>query len=636
MFPALLNWSSAALLAAGLAASQILLGGWWYPALAAPGYLLAGAAAVLAGLAFGKTQDAPGAWCTGSVLLFTAYLFWRQAASPDAYAARADAWLVLGALAVYLTAAWQLRGDGPRWIVLGAIFALSLMQVAIVLLQFTAASAFHPLAEWVPTMRLPTGQEELPHRGFVSGTLASRGTLSSVLQASTFFALGLLLWGRVSAAVRLLLIWVTAAGFAGLVLTLSRAAYLGMTFGLVVFALLSFFVMNRGAVVHRFWLIFGALLLTVLPLFVALLVGTESVLVRFRLDELGGDAWRESLWFTVVPPMLKLDPWFGVGANLFDQLSLRYRAGAFEARPVHAHNDWLQLLVEYGRIGLALGVSVFILHFAAAWRNALRLARESSATGWWPQSMELGLLTGSLAALTAQGVHSFFDYRLHVAATALLVALAAGWIAGARLGPEARRWGRLPMWLRAMAVLPALPGAVLVWWVMRDGPAERYALLAENARALGDAGAAAGYVHRGMLLQPGNPALLDIAAANAGAMFTPELRLPARGLWISQSADFGERVILQRPGLAAAVQSYALAETYRWNFEKALPFHLRGIALDPDAATGYEFLAWHFAARGQREEALRLFRLARRLPWARSGTPQSTEELDQALGGSNP
>lgn len=636
MFSALLNWSSAALLAAGLVASQILLGGWWYPALAAPGYLLAGVAAVLAGLAFWKTQDAPGAWCTGSVLLFAAYLFWRQAVSPDAYAARADAWLVLGALAVYLTAAWQLRADGPRWIVLGTVFALSLVQVTIVLLQFTAASAFHPLAEWLPAMRLPTGQEELPHRGFVSGTLASRGTLSSVLQASTFFALGLLVWGRVSAAVRLLLIWVTAAGFAGLVLTLSRAAYLGVTFGLVVFALVSFFVMNRGAVVHRFWLILGALLLTLLPLFVALLVGTESVLVRFRLGELGGDAYREALWFTVIPPMLKLDPWFGAGANMFDQLSLRYRAGAFDARPVHAHNDWLQLLVEYGRIGLALGVSVFVMHFAAAWRNALRLARESSATGWWPQSMELGLLTGSLAALTAQGVHSFFDYRLHVASTALLVALAAGWIAGARLGPEARRWSRLPVWLRLMAVMPALPGAVLFSWVVRDGPAERYALLAENARALGDAGAAADYVSRGIMRQPGNPALLDLAAANAGARFEPKPRRPARDLWISQSAEFGRLVVQQRPRLAAAVQSYALAETYRWNFPRALPLHLRGIALDPDASSGYEFLAWHFAAQGRTDEALRLFRLARRLPWARSGMPQSSEELEQALGGSNP
>ncbi len=78
-----LNWLCASLLAVGLIASQVLLGGWWYPALAAPGYLLVGAAAVVAGLALAGAKDAPGAWCTGTTLAFAAYLFWRQSGSPD-------------------------------------------------------------------------------------------------------------------------------------------------------------------------------------------------------------------------------------------------------------------------------------------------------------------------------------------------------------------------------------------------------------------------------------------------------------------------------------------------------------------------------------------------------------------------
>ena len=119
-------WCAAALLAAGLAASQLLLGGWYYPVLAAPGYLLVGLAAVVAGVAFWKTENAPGAWCIGVTLLFAGYLFWRQAGSPDAYVARDDAWLLLGALAVYLMAAWQLRGAGPTWLVLVVLFVLML------------------------------------------------------------------------------------------------------------------------------------------------------------------------------------------------------------------------------------------------------------------------------------------------------------------------------------------------------------------------------------------------------------------------------------------------------------------------------------------------------------------------------
>ncbi len=628
-------WLSATLLAAALLASQLFLGGWYYPALAAPAYVFAGAAAVLAGLTFWKAQDAPGAVCVGTVLLMAAYLFWRQSVSPDAYAARVDAWLLLGALAVYLTAAWHLREDGPRWLVLAVVFAAAVTQVAIVLVQFSSEAAFHPLADWALKMRLPTGEEGLANRGFVTGTLASRGALSSVLQASTFLALGLLVWGRVNAAVRLLLVWVTAIGFAGLVLTLSRAAYLGVSSGLVVFALLGFFILNRGAVVHRLWLISAALLLTMLPLLVAFFVGTESLLVRFRLDELGGDSFREALWFTVVPPMLKLDPWFGVGANMFDQLSLRYRAGAFDVPPIHAHNDWLQLLIEYGRLGLLLGVIVFIAHFAAAWRNALRLARDSAAIGWWPQSMELGLLAGSIAALTAQGVHSFFDYRLHVVSTALLVALAAGWIAGARLSPEARRWVRLPAWLRALAIMPAIPGAILVWWVVRDGPAEMSVLRAENAVWRSDLPGAAAAVAEGIASDPHNPRLLALAGDHAVRERGVDFGRPERGFWAESSSKFWLLSLTARPGDPEAVREYALSLSHRGLFDESLPWHLRSIALDPDYATPYEYLAYSYLRQGKNEEALRLFRLARRLPGSVS-SPQSREELDRVLGRSAP
>ena len=106
-------------------------------------------------------------------------------------------------------------------------------------------------------------------------------------------------------------------------------------------------------------------------------------------------------------------------------------------------------------------------------------------------------------------------------------------------------------------------------------------------------------------------------------------------VWADLSVGSWKRAAADRPRFPIAAREYALAETHRWNFETALPLHLRGIALDPDAATGYEYLGWYFAAQGRTEEALRLFRLARRLPGA-SATPRNSDELNGALGGSNP
>lgn len=635
MAAGILIWLSAGFLAAGLAVSQFLLGGWFYPALAVPGYLFVAAAAVLAGVAFWKTSDAPGAWCVGTTLLFAGYLFWRQATSPDLYVAREDAWLLLGALCVYLSAAWQLRGDGPRWILIGTIAFLIVLQAAIVIAQFAAESPFHPLADLALRMRLPQGDEGIVNRGYVSGTLSSRGSLSAVLQAMTFLALGVLVWGRGSASLKITLLWVTAAGFAGQLLSLSRAGYLGLAVGMATFALVSFFILNRGTFVHRFVLGAGILILALLPLLFAVCVGTESILVRFRLEEIGGDAFREALWFRTARPMMAIDPLFGAGANIFDQLSLRYRDAAFDVRPIHAHNDWLQLLVEYGWIGLASGAAVFSVHFFAGLKNAMKLARDAGLTGLWPQSMELGLVSGALAAWSAQGIHSFFDYRLHIAPVALLLGLAGGWLAGARLDLTSRSVSFTPWWLRAAGLMPLLPGILLGLWVWRDAPAELRVLRAENAVMRSDLVGLARYVSEGLREDPRHPRLLGLAGESAVLSRGVDFRRPESGFWAERASDFWRWSLERRPYHAEGMREYALTLSHRGLFDEALPFHLRAIGLDPDAATAYEYLGYHYLREGKYAEAVRLFRLASRLPGA-SRTPQDEASIGRFLRPSRP
>lgn len=604
-----INWSSAALLAAALAVSEVLLGGWWYPALAAPGYLMVGASAVLAGLLFMRSSGAPAAWCVGTTLLFGGYLLWRQSASPDPYAARDDTWLLLGALSVYLTAAWQLRGEGARRLVVGTLCFMVLVQTALAVAQFTGEAAFHPLAELGPLLGLPGEEAEMTNRGYVSGTLAGRGSLSAVLQSSTFLALGLLVWGRERVVVKLLLLWVTAAGFAGLALCLSRAAYLGVGAGLIMFVLVSFFVLNRGALAHRFWLTAGVLALLAVVLGLALTLGLESIAVRLRFDALGFDAYRQSLWFTVAPPMLSLDPWFGAGANMFDQLSLRYRGDSMAGLPVHAHNDWLQLLIEYGRLGFILGCLFFVMHLASGWRTALRLARETPPDGLLPRSTDLGLITGALAVLVAQGVHSIFDYRLHVQAAVLPVALAAGWIAAAR---GAAAYGPTPWWLKTLGLLPAIAGGMLLWSVGRDASAEGKVLQAMQARQRSDAAEMWRLAREGLAMAPEHPRLLLAAGEAAVTEGNQASTGAARFAWYIRAADHYDAAARARPFLAQALRESALARDWSGRPAEALPVHLRAIARDPDQARGYEYLGLHFWRLGRTEEAERLLRLARR------------------------
>ncbi len=607
----ILQWTSAGFLAAGLAASQIFLGGAWFLALAVPGYFLVGVAGVVAGLLFWRSSEAPGAWCSGVVLLFAAYLLWRQSASLDAFAAREDVVLLLGALAVYLTAAWQLRGDGPRWLVLGVIFLLVVVQTGLAVAQFTAEAAFHPLADLLPALDLPDGDQPGHGAGWITGTLASRGSLSAVLLASTFLALGMLVWGREGVAVKLLLLWVTAAGFVGLALCLSRAAYLGAIAGLITFALVSFFVLTRGALAHRLWLAAGALLLTAASLLLAFTVGLESVTVRLRVDALGLDAYRESLWFVTAAPMLGLEPWFGTGANSFDLLSLRYRGSTPATLPVHAHNDWLQLLIEYGRIGFALGVLFFIVHLLAGFRGVLRLTRDTPPVGLLPRSTELGLATGALAVLVAQGMHSFFDFRLHVPAVVFLVALAAGWLAA---GGRTSMGAGFPWWLRPLGLLPAVAGAFLLWVVGREAAAEVKVLQATNAMYRGEMAEVWDLASDGLGHDPGHPRLHFLAGTAARAQARALAGAADEARWYAWSADHFGEAVRQRPLWPEALREYALALDWSHRALMARPYYLRAIARDPDWAVGYEYLALHLWRRGRLDEAERLLHAARRLP----------------------
>ncbi len=612
-----LNWLCASLLAVGLIALQVLLGGWWYPALAAPGYLLVGAAAVVAGLALAGAKDAPGAWCTGTTLAFAAYLFWRQSGSPDSYAAQADNWLLLGALSVYLTMAWQLRAGGPRWVLLGVLFVLLTCQVFLAVAQFAAETPFHPWAKLARHMALPTGDVPLANRGWISGTLASRTALAGTVEVTSFLALGMLVWGRGGAAVKLILLWVTSIGFVGLSLSLSRSAYLGVPVGVAAFALLSFFLVRRGALAHRGLLAAGALALVALSLSLAFAAGAGSISVQLRLAELGLDEYRERLWFLTVPPMLSLDPWLGAGANLFDQLSLRYRGAGFTAKPVHAHNDWLQLLIEYGRIGFLLGAAFFLVHVSAGWRNAMRLSRQTIPAGILPQSFELGLCTGGIAALAAVGAHAVFDYSLHIPAVALLTALAAGGLAAARIDATANPPEPLPAWLRLLALMPVVPGALLVWSVALDGPAEYRALQAENALVAGDTARAWDLSIEGLGLRSSNARLLVLAGEAAGQLGDGAADRREKREWYWRAAQYFSEAVRERPFFAYAWREQGLALDSAGKYDRALPAHLRAIARDPDHARGYEYLALHYWRQGRTEEAVRLFRLAQQFPGSR-------------------
>lgn len=151
--------------------------------------------------------------------------------------------------------------------------------------------------------------------------------------------------------------------------------------------------------------------------------------------------------------MFAASPVLGVGLGTYGELFTRFSRG--DAVLGYAHNDYAQWLAETGLVGLAVASAV-------ACQLVLGLGRYLNAG----DRADRALPAGAWAGLAALGVHSAFDWNLHIPANALLACMVAG-LAGASSqdssAPAKRAAGkgpvvaeRWPGWALAVACLFSL------------------------------------------------------------------------------------------------------------------------------------------------------------------------------------
>jgi tetratricopeptide (TPR) repeat protein len=123
-------------------------------------------------------------------------------------------------------------------------------------------------------------------------------------------------------------------------------------------------------------------------------------------------AWMDTL------SMISERPVFGVGPGNYGPVYEKYRQRVPNLRMemVHAHNEPLELLAEYGLIGglLALGVLISVLV------QLIRLICTS------PRVYHALPAAAFIGALAGTAVHGFFDFELRIFPNAMMLALLAG------------------------------------------------------------------------------------------------------------------------------------------------------------------------------------------------------------------
>lgn len=386
---------------------------------AAPLYALASALAILWAVKLLLSKEAvwvrsPMHW---AVAAFALYATARYLTSPIEYDSRIELFHVGLYTLIYFLVASNFWRQRDRSIVVVVLMVLAVAEAAYGLSQFGSGGADTVLNADRPEQ----------YHGRASGTYICPNHFAGFLE----IVLGLLLAriaihrSAASSATRRVVgktleIAVGLVVVAGIVTSLSRGGWVAAIAGFVFFVLWAW---RARAIQPRV----AAGVLAVLVLLVGSALAVPSVRERLAQTVVIGAsnktvdvkdatlAGRTPMWEATLK-MIPDHPIFGTGPLTWEWFHLKYRDPRLQARPKYTHEDVLQLISDYGLVGLALVIAMLGCFF---W-HAMRMSGRAHSPG------QRAFAVGSAVAVATIVVHSFVDFNMHIPANALLVVTLMG------------------------------------------------------------------------------------------------------------------------------------------------------------------------------------------------------------------
>jgi hypothetical protein len=180
--------------------------------------------------------------------------------------------------------------------------------------------------------------------------------------------------------------------------------------------------------------------------------------------------YRRDMW-TAAGQMWLGHFWWGVGPAHYNYRFREYRSEHVQLQPDRAHNDYLNLLADWGAVGGIIVLAGMAAFAAGLWetrKHVQRAERDLGRRG--TTSNRFAFFLGASGGLLALAAHSVVDFNLHVPANAILgVTLLALLASNVRFATE-RYWlsARLPVRMLATIVLVCGIG-YLGWQGLRRG-----------------------------------------------------------------------------------------------------------------------------------------------------------------------
>ena len=384
------------------------------------GLLLLAAGIVFAGVREMCVAESPPwrlPWFGWAFVVLVGFVVVRDLFAPAYVAARWDAlkWAsLLGMGVVWI----QLARHPQRWkIILCVLLILGTLEAFVGIYQHVTGSR---MVLWM------VRPEQYEMR--VSGTFLCPNHFASALAVLIPVALAVLFAPGAGIALKMMAVYYLAAAFPSLLWSVSRSGIVGALLGMGATVVLVLWRYSR----KWFWISLVATPVLLAGILAATIVASPDLQSRFD-NSFGSDnsSWmaRSNMWHDS-PGMVHDSPVVGHGGGQWVWAYPRYqRLAKLNLLYDYPHNDYVQVLVEYGFVGAGL-LLVAMLSAAIAWMRALRRVRDPVAA-WF--------LAGAGGSVVAASAHAVFDFNFHIFPIPVLLVTVAASAWGAVLGLDAER-----------------------------------------------------------------------------------------------------------------------------------------------------------------------------------------------------
>ncbi|MCX6922536.1 MAG: O-antigen ligase family protein [Verrucomicrobia bacterium] len=445
-----------------------------------------------------------------------------------------------------------------------------------------------------------------------SGTYISRNHLGGFLEMVLPLGLAFTLTSRLKPVVKVFLGYASLVILVGIAVTVSRGTYASAGVALLLFfGVLMFRRTYRLPSIAMLVVILGAgayFLPRSLPVqarFKQMVEGAERVEndVRFMLWRAALQVWQKNVWW-------------GVGPGHYDYRFREVRPAEVQLRPGWAHNDYLNVLAEWGITGTALVTSAWVLLGLGVLKTWSTVCRAPRDLGEDRGKNKFALVLGTSVGLAAILVHSVVDFNMHIPANAIiaitLMALLSG---GLRFATE-RYWFRVRTWGKVVASVFLLMGAIYLGYHGWRHATE-YVWLKRAGRATSFSPAQVELLKKAFAIEPMNAeTACDIGEAlrqqsSDGGSNYRQLA--------EQAMEWFDRSIKLNPWGAYSWLSPCVG--YGWcldwleRFDKAEPYFQRADELDPNSYFVAAHIGQHYVESGNLAAAKPWFERSLRLQW---------------------